>query len=177
LSCILPLQFVNTAAIILVLNAYVETGFYLLTLGQFFDFSEEWYTVVGVTITFTMLLYIVLPHFWPAGAYSMKLWRRWRDRSYTSDVTLTKQATQADLNALYLGTEFSVDDRYAAIFNAVFVCLAYSVGIPLMLPILLTTIIVMYWVDKAMFAHVYAKPPVFNEASEGSLASIIYKIT
>lgn len=52
--------------------------------------------------------------------------------------------------------------RYAEISVIFAVCLAYSAGIPLLLPIGAVSFLVFYWVEKALFVHFYLTPPQFS---------------
>lgn len=42
------------------------------------------------------------------------------------------------------------------------VCLAYSAGIPILLPIGAVSFLVFYWVEKALFVHFYLTPPQYS---------------
>ena len=46
-----------------------------------------------------------------------------------------------ELNELALGSDFNLDERYAQMYAAVFVCLAYSLGVPLLVPVLCVTMV------------------------------------
>jgi hypothetical protein len=50
-----------------------------------------------------------------------------------------------ELERLYLGPEFLLEVRYAQVLTTLFVCLAYSAGIPLLIPIAAVSIIVTFW--------------------------------
>lgn len=55
------------------------------------------------------------------------------------------------LNELYLGPEFELETRYAQLMTTVIVCLGYSAGMPLLLPICAAHLLLTYWVDKIAF--------------------------
>jgi hypothetical protein len=50
------------------------------------------------------------------------------------------------------------------VYAAIFVCLGFSGGIPLMLPILFITTTLTFWVDKALFIYFYDTPPQYDSA-------------
>lgn len=85
--------------------------------------------------------------------------RRCLDRSCTCNHANTRKVTQAQLEALYTGPDLFLDERYAQMLTAIFVCTAYSTGIPLLMPICVLFFAVLYWVDKYMFVNVYRTPP------------------
>jgi len=58
-------QFVNTAIVLLLINAEISTwrvpdGLPILN-GNFTDFTAEWYATVGTTIAFSMMFGSILP--------------------------------------------------------------------------------------------------------------------
>lgn len=52
--------------------------------------------------------------------------------------------------------------RYAEIAVIFAVCLAYSAGIPVLLPIGALSFVVFYWIEKALFVHFYQTPPQYS---------------
>jgi hypothetical protein len=66
------LQFANTAILVLIINAQVNSKWAFLRSGDFSDFSVQWYLSVGVSITLTMLAYIFTPHIGVVGALLIK---------------------------------------------------------------------------------------------------------
>lgn len=156
------LQFLNTAAIVVFINARIDTGFEPLRRGEFSDFSEQWYVAVGTSIVLTMALNIVLPHLFPVVLWLITKYRKCSDRSCGCDEHRTKCITQRQLNRLYMGPKMFLDERYAQAFNVIFVCLAFSSGMPLLLPIAMLSFIVTYWVDAFLFAYVYRTPPRYS---------------
>ena len=156
------LQFLNTAAIVVFINARIDTGFEPLRRGEFSDFSEQWYVAVGTSIVLTMALNIVLPHLFPVVLWLLTKYRKCSDRGCGCDVHQTKCITQRQLNRLYMGPKMFLDERYAQAFNVIFVCLAFSSGMPLLLPIAMLSFIVTYWVDTFLFAYVYRTPPRYS---------------
>ena len=81
--------------------------------------------------------------------------------------------TQQELNDLALGTEFNLDERYAQIYTAMFVCFAYSTGLPLLMPVLFFTIVLIYWIDKALFTTFYVTPPAYDAALGRAFTSLL----
>ena len=61
------------------------------------------------------------------------------------------QVTQRDLEALVLGPEFDSASRMAEVTAQVFVCLTFSAGVPLLLPVGFASLALAYWLDKAAF--------------------------
>lgn len=55
-----------------------------------------------------------------------------------------------------------VSVRYAEITVIFAVCLAYSAGIPILLPIGTLSFVLFYWVEKALFVNFYLTPPQYS---------------
>ena len=167
------LQFLNTAAIVLFIHARIDTDFEPLRRGEFTDFSQDWYASVGVSITLTMCLNIILPHGPPMLAWLKTKVNRCRDRSCTCDHHRTKCITQRQLNNTYLGPKMLLDERYAQAFNVIFVCLTFSTGLPILLPVAMVSFIVSFWVDKFLFAYVYRTPPRYGPELAAQFTSLL----
>lgn len=60
------------------------------------------------------------------------------------------EGMQAELNAKVALKEFDIAGRYPAILMVLFVCLTYSAGMPLLIPIGLASFVVFYWVEKLL---------------------------
>lgn len=52
--------------------------------------------------------------------------------------------------------------RYAEITVIFAVCLAYSAGIPILLPIGAFSFLLFYWVEKTLFVNFYLTPPQYS---------------
>lgn len=55
-----------------------------------------------------------------------------------------------------------VSVRYAEIAVIFAVCLAYSAGIPILLPVGALSFLLFYWVEKVLFVHFYQTPPQYS---------------
>lgn len=133
-------QFCNTALLMLAINANAnyfsssptvpETGtgtggFSLGSLqvlnGEYADFSADWYNDVGVALMLTMIINSFSTHAYLLVNYIMLKARRFIDRGYSFDHSLTKQDTQRDLEALYRGPKFDLAARYAQSLTSIFI--------------------------------------------------------
>lgn len=116
--------------------------------GTYNDFSVEWYRVVGSTITLTMLVNIITPHFFNLVGSLIASCRRCYDRGCSMNRTRTKQMIQEEYERVYLGAEFIFEMRYSQILSSVFICLLFSSGIPMLYPITVVTFLITYGIDK-----------------------------
>ncbi len=58
---------------------------------------------------------------------------------------------QDDLNALYVGPQFSLAYRLSVTMNVVFVAIVYCGGLPIMVPVGAVSIAALYWVRCALW--------------------------
>ena len=170
---LLIVQFINTGALVLLLNADIPSSLWLFRVGRFNDLTSQWYKSAGSPIVLTMVINILLPHVFPLLQVFSKSCLRCIDRRCTFDRTLTRSMTQTELNKLQLGPEMALDERYAQIFTTIFVCLTYSTGMPLLLPILFVSMAVMLIADKLFFTLAYRTPPVINSDLPKAFSAIL----
>ncbi|ETO72246.1 hypothetical protein F444_11601 [Phytophthora nicotianae P1976] len=184
-------QFCNTALLMLVINANTnyfsssptvsETtsagGFSLGILeilnGEYSDFSADWYNDVGVTLMLTMILNSFSTHLYLLANYIMLKARRFIDRGYSFDHSLTKQDTQRDLEALYRGPKFDLAARYAQSLTSIFITYMFSAGMPLLHFIGFGAMFMTYWADKFTFLRVARSPPVYDSKLASAAGSLL----
>jgi hypothetical protein len=107
---ILFFQFINTALLILIVNAkvpefQVPANFPLLN-GKYVDFTVSWYRNVGTTLTIAMIMNIITPHLAENLLFLLPSLRRCIDRGCTRDNRKTKQVLQEDYEEIYTGDDF-----------------------------------------------------------------------
>ena len=81
--------------------------------GSYNDFSVEWYRIVGSTITLTMLVNIITPHFFNLFASLFRSCGRCFDRGCSLNRKKTKKMIQEEYEKVYLGSEFIMEMRYS----------------------------------------------------------------
>jgi hypothetical protein len=125
--------------------------------GGFDTFSPAWYMAVGTTLTITMMLDVVSP--W--SLTTLKLIKR-AVQMYCVRGGCSKVQSQRQLNRLFVGSYIDIADRYARLINTAMVCLAFSSGIPILMPVACVCFGVAFWVDKFMFLRCFRTPPRFS---------------
>ena len=172
-------QFLNTAIIVLLVNARmpprvsnpVPSELKLLN-GHFQDFSRQWYSVVGVAVSMTLMLNIFLPHaavLVQAGLFRLK--RCWAMARHGHTLT------QEELDLLWAWPQFEISSRLPALLNTIFCCLLYSAGVPLLMPFAFFAIAVTLLVDKLAITRLYALPPAYDETlARGAIRLLPYAL-
>ena len=160
-------SFFNTGLLVVAIN--VDWPFVMaqevFPSGKFADFTQEWFANVGTTILTTMLINIFSPH----------LYNALRGLCYCYYVSRDdlRAPTQRDLDRRVLGPPNDPAIRYAQLLNTVFVCLVFSTGMPLLLPIAAASTLLFFWVDKATFMWYFRKPAVFSYRLQQTMSALL----
>ncbi len=173
-------QLFNTAILILIvnwnLNSFTASGYFDLNLsefpiftGSYSNFSSDWYLGVGITLIVTMILFIIQINAGPIVQYCTSGLAIWYDRYFGCKKSLTRKKTQADLYKLHAGPGFQLVQRYSAHLTMIFVVLAYSSGLPVLVLVAFGYFFISFVVDKFMFLRLYATPPMYD----GKVASTV----
>jgi hypothetical protein len=62
--------------------------------------------------------------------------------------------------------------KYSTILNVVFVTFMYGFGIPILFPVAVISLIILYFVEKTMLYYSYRIPPMYDE----KMSELVYKI-
>lgn len=88
-------EWINTVLLLILVNSKIPEldlpdGFPIFN-GKYIDFDSPWYRSVGTTITLTMVVNIIMPLIMERIFYTIKVYRRCRDRGCTRDKKKTKK--------------------------------------------------------------------------------------
>ncbi len=157
------LQLFNTGIVIVLVNANIKAvqdwykDFPFFT-GKYRDFDPGWYSDVGSTIFFYMILNIITPHIAPIISYTLSGIYRCFDRCCAAN-KISSKLSKNEFFELYVGPEFSMGSRYAEILSTIFVVIIFSSGIPFLYVCCFLFFLITYWVDKFMVLRFYRTPP------------------
>lgn len=129
-------------------------------------FDQHWYTSVCSTLGLAVSQMFAPQFIKEIISYSFHTLRRHRDRGYqlslyaetdpdkltdeNSDQVRTQLLTQDQLYKLYTGPQFDGGLVLAQVVTVIFICLFYSSTMPLLYPICLIYLVLMYWYTKFM---------------------------
>lgn len=65
--------------------------------------------------------------------------------------------------AIYEGPEFSIHWKYAVIMNNVFVSFFYGPAMPILFPMALLSLVILYSCERLQVAYFYKKPPLYDQ--------------
>lgn len=158
-------QFFNTGILLILTNANtIDAGLFFLPFkGMYNDLNAQWYDDIGASFIITMLTAAMMPIAELCIAVGMQTAFQFLDRGFSFTGNSTKTNTiQAYIN-LYAGPEYDMHVKYSALMNMLFVCFMYGLAIPLLFPISLVGLTVLYFVEKFAITYFYRKPPMFDE--------------
>ena len=165
-------SFVNTALLTLLINGNIDylygedgegwSGMGLLG-GSHKDLGVDWYKEIGVPIIVTMLVNSVTPHVASFVGWLILRIKQMRDRGCGCSFNgKTRQVTQEALENLFTGPQFVMYLRLSQLLNSIFVCIMFSSGMPIMIPILFFTVFSYLIVDKILLLRFYSLPPLLD---------------
>lgn len=74
---------------------------------------------------------------------------------------------------LYAGSIFYIHYKYAFILNITFVTMMYGLGMPLLFPVAVLSLFVLYVVEKYEFFYVYRLPPMYDAKLNNAALSLM----
>ena len=161
-------QFINSALILVLVQANFEyTSVPLvrqLFNGQFADFNSEWFNQVGAIMIQTLGIIGLTP---PLDCLYIMGYARYMYYMDTGHFFQRKGAesrskTVAHFVSSYSRPEMMIDYRYSAIMLNIFIAMMFGAGIPILFPIALFNLCIMYCLDRLMCVHYYSQPPLFG---------------
>jgi hypothetical protein len=106
-----------------------------------------------------MLLNIVTPHLSPIiSCITAKCIRCCKSYKMKANYRTTRK----QYFDIFIGPYFEIDTRYSEILTAIFICLLFSSGMPILYLILFFRCLITYWVDKILVFKFYRKPRFFD---------------
>ncbi|ETL28741.1 hypothetical protein L916_17967 [Phytophthora nicotianae] len=154
-------QFLNTAIIVLVVNAALSLSAVPvvgeLFRGKYSDFQRDWYPTVGMGVTMTMLINAIMPH-------CILLLQLCVIGPLKRCLTRRSVRTQEKMDQLYAGPTFDLAVRYPMILNSVFVTLVFCGGSPVLLFIATLACTATFWIDKLSLLWLYSVKTAYDEA-------------
>ena len=171
-------SFFNTAILLLIVNADLNySGIPLIGKilnGRHTDFSPDWYNEIGNNIVSAMISVAMWPIIEFFGFYGMRFTFRLLDRGICScDTYKTKKRTIQQYIDVYSGPEYMIHYKYSSIMMQTYVAFMYGAGIPILFPIALMGMFILYCVERLCVAFSYKQPPVFDEKLNKSTINIL----
>jgi hypothetical protein len=97
------------------------------------------------------------------GHWSLRACRRKLDRGWGTDITKTKKTSIQSYINLYAGPVYMMHYKYSTILNVCFITFMYGFGLPLLFPVALLALSILFVVEVACIFYSYQMPPMYNE--------------
>jgi hypothetical protein len=153
-------QFLNTAIIVLVVNAALSLSTVPvvgeLFRGKYSDFQRDWYPTVGMGVTMTMLINAIVPQ-------ALLLLNLCVISPLKRCIGRRSVRTQEKMDQLYAGPTFDLAVRYPMVLNSVFVTLVFCGGSPVLLFIAALACTLTFWLDKLGLLWLYSVKTAYDE--------------
>ena len=155
-------QYINTGLILLLINANMSEIFAPLGIifnGKYNDFSNKWFNYVGCLFINTMLVASLGPIIQQLVAFALLYVNRFMDTKFS------RPGSQTIYNYMdhYGGQQFSLPPKFAVILRVCFISQMYGTGLPLLIPLSLLTVTLLYIFDKILLIREYQKPPLYDD--------------
>lgn len=144
--------------------------------GMYTDFNAYWFNDVGDLIVGTM----VFNMYYPILEFVMYWAIRWLYRAIdqrsccTNNEKRSRAKTMQGFEATYSGPEFQIHWKYAYILNVVYVTCFFGPGLPILFPIGLCSLIVLYVVERLMVAYSYQRPPMYDSTINATTLRLLW---
>lgn len=159
-------SFFNTAILLLLVNANMSQAGVpggAVFQGDYPDFNSKWYADIGSSVVQTMIVGIFMAPIEFCVAWGMKVAFRFLDRGVSCDPYKTKKNNIQNYVLLYGGPGYLIHFKYSMILNTIFVTCMYGVGMPILFPIGLVSLFVLYCNERLTIAYFYMQPPSFDQ--------------
>jgi hypothetical protein len=158
-------QFFSTAFILLLVNADLkEQPFsFGIVYGDSGDFNSGFFKQAGEVLISTMIFNALYPLLDFAINWAIRFIFRLLDRGFTRNRFSTKQTSIQGYVNIYSGPVYLMHYKYSMMLNTIFVTFMYGFGLPLLFPVAVLAMTVLYFVEKTMLYYAYQQPPMYDD--------------
>lgn len=157
-------MFFNTSLQIILFEANLgEQIPNLFATGKFTDFSAQWYQEIGVQIIETNIANIFLEPFVDFCKVQYRKYIVSKDKSGLKGNQATKCTSEKQYLDIHAGTECNIYEKYSLILNVVFTTMMLGPALPILFPIALITLVILYFSELYMLIYMDNMPPNYDE--------------
>jgi hypothetical protein len=131
--------------------------------GKNGDFNAEFFQRTGNILISTLLFNSFYPLLEFFGHWVVRATLRKIDRGCGTDVHKTKKTSIQSYINLYSGPTYLMHYKYSSILNVCFVTFMYGFGLPLLFPIAILSLSILFFVETGSLYYAYRMPPMYNE--------------
>jgi hypothetical protein len=126
-----------------------ELGISWIDSGAYSDFTFQWYEDVGRIIVQTMVINVVFPVIEFFIFYGMRAFFRLKaDNPFLQRCSKPKKRSLKEHVDLYAGPDYAIHYKYSFIINIVFITFMFGAGLPILFPLALCALTVLYVMER-----------------------------
>lgn len=170
--------FLNTIMVLFV-NANLTNQ--SIILGSIFngadpDFNNRWFISIGDTVIGASIVNIFTPLVEIVIIYIFILPKRIFDRGFCCCYKKTRTLTINKYVSIWSGPKFEIHFKYSMILNLVFISMIFGPGLPILFPITLVSLMVLYISEKYMLYYVNQEPQHYDEVLNNNILNFMYGV-
>lgn len=159
--------FFNTAIVLLLVNANLtEHAPHFLTealAGQWYDYVPGWYSTVGYSIVFTMVINCFMPFVSVGTAWGLPFLLRFLDVGFSGDPYKTKKTQMAQFKKAWSQQDYFIHYKFSGALNVYYVTLMYGVGLPILFPLAALNFFNQWVCERIVVAYLVKQPPALDD--------------
>ena len=172
-------QFFNTGILPMLCTANLEgqlppkiVNFFNLKGGST-DFNQNWFTNIGDTIAAAMIFNIIFPVGMEICWFMYRTFFRLLDRMGTDEENPSNSSTIQQYVNKHAGPLYYMHYKYSSILNIVFLTMMFGPGMPILFPVAMASLLVIYILENYMLYYVYKAPPAYDEMLNNHVLGIL----
>ena len=123
-----------------------------------------WFRTIGNTLIGTMWFNAWFPILEVLMYWGLRLLFRWLDGGCCNcDKYKTKKTSIQGYLDAYTGPVYLMHYKYSTLLNVVFVTFMYGLAMPILFPIAMLSMFILYFQEKLMLYYGYRVPPMYDE--------------
>jgi hypothetical protein len=161
------LTFFNSSILIIIINANFKGSGIPLDVfdGLYSDFDAKWYAhIAPIFITFMFIQCLTAP----VGIivkWCLKKALIFYDNGFTwKDNKRTSKLYNVDYANLISGSELELSDPYTKLLCMIIICMMFGLGLPILFPLTLLYIVVIYVIYRVCIVYWFQKPPLMDDS-------------
>lgn len=151
-------QYLNSGLSFLIIFINTEqSGVYIPFLdGKYPDYIDRWYLEIAPYFVIPMFVIILVPFIELFANFLIQKFMMWKDRGWTWASSLrTNCHTVGQYVDMVSGCQNTLYDRYSNVIVLLLVNLLYGVGLPMLFPLTLFSLLSLYFVEKWLTVDYY----------------------
>lgn len=149
---------------------------FLFANGLYTDLNSAWFQEMAVVICYNMMYLAYWPIIEFSYTWALKVAFQCLDqcRLVPNNPYNTRSKTILGFEALYNGPEFYIHWKYATILTVVYVAALFGPMLPILFPISVLNLVILYFTERLMMAYSYKRPPMYDQTLNEVTINMLY---